>query len=81
MQSFKTSGVCARTINFELKDGVIEHLDFEGGCEGNLKAISKLVTGQNADEIADLLAGNTCGQRPTSCADQLSRALREALAG
>ena len=55
-------------------------VSFEGGCNGNLKAVSKLVAGHPVDEIVGILAGNTCGPRPTSCADQLSRALTEAAA-
>ena len=76
MQHYTTRGVCARQINYEVEDGIIKHVDFVGGCNGNLKAIAKLVEGQPADKIADLLEGNTCGARPTSCADQLAKALR-----
>ena len=78
MQHYTTRGVCARQINYEVEDGIIKHVDFVGGCNGNLKAIAKLVEGQPADKIADLLEGNTCGSRPTSCADQLAKALRSA---
>ena len=75
-------GVCSRAIHLALaEDGsTIEAVSFEGGCNGNLKAVSKLVAGHPVDEIAGILAGNTCGPRPTSCADQLSRALVEAAA-
>jgi uncharacterized protein (TIGR03905 family) len=77
---FVPSGVCAKVISFDLDDnGVIYNLNFLGGCPGNLKAISKLLEGAKAKEVASLLAGNTCGPRPTSCADQLSKALNEAL--
>lgn len=79
MQTYKTQGVCSREIHIDVEDGIIRHVDFVGGCDGNLKAISKLVTGQPADEVADLLEGNTCGRRSTSCADQLSKALRAAM--
>lgn len=79
---FKPRGVCARMIHVELSDdgSTIEHVVFEGGCNGNLKAIGKLVAGQSVDEIVKLLEGNTCGPRKTSCADQLTLALREAQA-
>lgn len=80
MIHYQTRGVCSRTINLDVQDGVIKHVDFVGGCNGNLKAISKLVEGKPAAEIADLLEGNTCGPRPTSCGDQLARALRQAIA-
>lgn len=77
---FRPRGVCSRAIHLDLSDDgeVIEGVSFEGGCNGNLKAIGKLVQGRPVDEVADILAGNTCGPRKTSCADQLSRALRQA---
>ena len=61
--TYKTSGTCAREINFEIEDGVIKNVSFVGGCNGNLKAISKLVEGKNAEEVASLLVGNTCGYK------------------
>ena len=75
-------GVCSRAIHIDLADDgkTIESVSFEGGCNGNLKAVSKLVAGHEVDEIVGILAGNTCGPRKTSCADQLSRALVEAAA-
>ncbi len=79
---FKPSGVCAQNIHVVLSDDgqTIESVEFTRGCNGNLKAIGKLVAGMPVDVIADKIAGNTCGNRPTSCADQLSKALREAQA-
>ena len=74
--TFKTRGVCARSIDLETEDGVIIDVKFNGGCDGNLKAISRLVKGQKVEDVADILEGNTCGNRSTSCADQLSQALR-----
>ena len=77
-----TKGTCAKVIELDLDDNnVIHNCRFIGGCNGNLKAISKLVEGKKANEISDLLRGNTCGPRPTSCADQLSIALFEAING
>lgn len=74
---FTPHGVCSRNIHVELSDdgATIEGVSFEGGCNGNLKAISKLVKGHNVDEITAILRGNTCGKRTTSCADQLCAAL------
>lgn len=74
-------GVCSRAIHIDLSDDgeTIEAVSFEGGCNGNLKAIGRLVAGKPTREIAELLAGNTCGPRKTSCADQMSRALLEAI--
>lgn len=80
MFTYTPRGVCSRQINVDVQDGIIKHVDFVGGCNGNLKAISKLVQGKPADEIAALLEGNTCGPRPTSCGDQLAKALRAAQA-
>ena len=79
--TYKTKGTCSSQISFDItENGVIENVLFQGGCNGNLKAISKLVNGKNAREISDILRGNTCGMKNTSCADQLSRAIDAALA-
>ena len=78
--TYKTKGTCSSKIDFEIEDGIIKNVVFTGGCNGNLKAIAKLVEGRNAAEVAETLKGNTCGPRSTSCADQLSRAITEALA-
>ena len=77
--SYKTKGVCASIINFELNDGIVSNVSFTGGCNGNLKAISKLCEGKTLVEIETVLNGNTCGPRSTSCADQLAKAIREVL--
>lgn len=77
--SYKTSGTCARVINFDIEGNKITNISFEGGCNGNLKAISKLVDGWTVEQIESKLLGNTCGFRDTSCADQLAKAVREAL--
>ena len=79
--TYRTKGTCSSTISFDLTDGILSDVSFTGGCNGNLKAISRLVEGKNAEEIMKILRGNTCGPRATSCADQLSRAIEEALAG
>ncbi len=70
-------GVCAKNIHVELNDtgDIIERVEFKGGCNGNLKAVSKLVAGQPVERIVGILRGNTCGPRNTSCADQLCCAL------
>ena len=78
--NFTTSNVCARQIDFDIdENGYIHNVVFLGGCNGNLKAIAKLVEGKKAEDIASILKGNTCGPRSTSCADQLSKALTEAV--
>ena len=78
MHTYYTKGVCARAINFEVEDGIVKHVEFYGGCSGNLKAISAIAVGKTVDELAAVWEGNTCGPKPTSCADQLIKALREA---
>ncbi len=77
---YQTKGTCSRQIIVELDGDVVRSVRFVGGCNGNTKGISSLVAGMKADEVIARCAGITCGPRPTSCPDQLSRALREALA-
>ena len=77
---FRTRGVCASEISFEIEDGTVYNVVFRGGCNGNLKAIAKLVEGKSALEVAEILEGNTCGFKDTSCADQLAKALKQAMA-
>ena len=77
--TYKTQGVCSVEISFDINDNVITNIEFVGGCNGNLKAISKLVEGMNASEMIKILKGNTCGFRSTSCADQLAIAVSNAL--
>lgn len=76
MFTYATKGVCSRKITFDIVDGKLHDVQFEGGCPGNLLAIGKLVEGKDALEIAELLAGNDCRGRGTSCADQLSQAIK-----
>ena len=78
---FRPRGVCSRLIHIDLSDDgkTIEAVDFEGGCSGNLAAISKLVAGRPTEEVAEVLKGNICGPRKTSCADQFSQALLQAM--
>ena len=74
--TYKTKGTCARSISFDKdENGRITNISFEGGCNGNLKAISRLCDGMTAEEINKKLAGNLCGFKNTSCADQLARAV------
>ena len=74
--TYQTEHTCATQIQFDKdENGVITNIVFTNGCNGNLKAISKLLDGMKAEEIAAKLKGNTCGRRPTSCADQLAKAV------
>ncbi|MBR3034895.1 MAG: TIGR03905 family TSCPD domain-containing protein [Firmicutes bacterium] len=77
--SYRPQGVCSRLINFDVTDGKVSDVSFVGGCDGNLKAIGKLVEGHDAEEVINILKGNTCGYKSTSCADQLAIALKQAM--
>lgn len=76
---YKTQNTCSTEIKFNIdENGVIRDVIFIGGCNGNLKAVAKLVEGCTVDEIDEKLSGITCGRRPTSCADQLAKAVKKA---
>ena len=75
--TFTPKGVCAIQIDFDLEDGKLYNVQVIGGCNGNLTAIGRLVEGKDAKEVAEILRGNTCGMKGTSCADQLARAIDE----
>ena len=75
---YKTKNTCSHMIAFDLDGDIVSNIVFYGGCNGNLKAISKLLDGMSVDEIEAKLLGNTCGMRSTSCADQLAIAVRKA---
>ncbi len=78
---YEPEGVCAMQLEFDIDSaGTVRNISFFGGCDGNLKAIAKLLDGESADRIACLLSGNTCGRKPTSCADQLAIAVMKAKA-
>ncbi|MDO4269150.1 MAG: TIGR03905 family TSCPD domain-containing protein [Eubacteriales bacterium] len=72
----KPHDVCPTSLSFDLEGDVVKNVEFVRGCNGNLKAISKLVDGMTVDQIESVLRGNTCGNRNTSCADQLAQAVR-----
>ncbi|MBO4694014.1 MAG: TIGR03905 family TSCPD domain-containing protein [Clostridia bacterium] len=76
--NYKTKSVCAGEIEFDLEGNIVRNIKFYGGCNGNLKAISKLLEGQTVEYIEEKLKGNICGMRGTSCADQLAIAVRQA---
>lgn len=76
--TYYPKGVCPIQIDFDIDGDVITDIRFTGGCNGNLKAVSKLVNGWTVDRIESVLSGNTCGRKPTSCADQLAKAVRKA---
>jgi uncharacterized protein (TIGR03905 family) len=79
--TYYPEGVCSVMIEIELDGDVIKDIVFTGGCNGNLNAISKLVRGMRAEEVIEKLEGNRCGVNSTSCADQMCKGLKQALAG
>ena len=74
---YKTTGTCSSAIDFEVEDGIVKNVTFIGGCNGNTKGISALVEGMPVEEVISRLEGIKCGFKPTSCPDQLSKALKE----
>lgn len=75
---YKTHDTCSQLISLDIDGDKVHNVKFEGGCNGNLKAVPILVEGMTVEEIESKLGGVLCGRRPTSCADQLSKAVREA---
>ncbi len=77
---FTPRGVCSRGIEIELENGIIQNVEFHGGCAGNTQGVATLCRGMRAEEAIERLSGIRCGFKSTSCPDQLSIALKEALA-
>lgn len=78
--TYKTKGVCSRSIDISVEDGIIKDIKFEGGCNGNLKGIAALSVGHSIKEVADRVKGIHCGMKSTSCPDQLAIALEKIMA-
>ena len=76
----RNSGTCSQSVTFDLNDGIVSNVSFYGGCNGNLKGICALAEGKKAEELIAALEGIKCGFKGTSCPDQFSKALKEALA-
>lgn len=76
---YKTQGTCSRQINITVEDGVVQNVEFFGGCNGNLKGISQLVKGMKVEDVIARLENTKCGFKDTSCPDQLAKALKQAL--
>ena len=75
---YTPKGVCSRKMIIEIDDGIVTDVQIMGGCNGNLKGISSLVTGMPVDEVISRLEGISCGFKGTSCPDQLAQALKKA---
>ena len=78
---YKTRGVCASKILFEINDNIVSNIRFIGGCSGNTQGLSKMVCGLNAADVVKKLKGIKCGFKSSSCPDQLATALEQALEG
>ena len=74
---YKTKGTCSQKIFFDVEDGKVHNVQFVGGCNGTLKGIGALVEGQDVSDVIARLEGIQCGMKPTSCPDQLAKALKE----
>ena len=77
MYSYKTKGTCVSRIDFDVVEGKVTGVKFIGGCSGNTQGVAKLVEGMDKDEVISRLEGIRCGMKPTSCPDQLAKALKE----
>lgn len=76
---FRTRGTCAREITFDMENGIVKNVHFQGGCNGNTKGVASLAEGMQAEEVVKRLKGLDCNGRGTSCPDQLAAAIEEAL--
>lgn len=75
--TYKTKGVCSRSIDITVEDNIVKSVSFLGGCNGNLQGISRLVVGKTVDDVISILKGVNCAGKGTSCPDQLALALEE----
>lgn len=76
---YKTKGTCATQIDIDVEGGIIKHVEFTRGCNGNLQGVSRLVEGMKCEDAIAKLRGIKCGAKPTSCPDQLSYAIEQAM--
>ena len=77
--TYRPKGVCSRLMRVEVEDGIIRQVEVQGGCSGNLQVISRLLVGMPVQQAIERMEGVRCGGKPTSCPDQLAKALRQAL--
>ena len=77
--TYRPEGVCSRLMRVEVEDGIIRQVEVQGGCSGNLQGISRLLVGMPVQQAIERMEGVRCGGKPTSCPDQLAKALRQAL--
>ena len=79
--TYKTQSVCSRSIDIDIEDGIIISVKFNGGCAGNTQGVANLLKGMKIEEAIERLEGIRCGFKPTSCPDQLAKALKKHIAG
>ena len=77
--TYRPKGVCSRLMRVEVEDGIIRQVEVQGGCSGNLQGISRLLVGMPVQQAIERMEGVRCSGKPTSCPDQLAKALRQAL--
>lgn len=75
--TYYTKGTCSQAIEFEVEDGMLKNVKFYGGCNGNTQGVARLVEGMKVEEVVRRLEGIRCGFKPTSCPDQLAKAIKE----
>lgn len=78
--TYRTKGTCSQGIQFEIVDNKVHNVQFIGGCSGNTQGVARLIEGMDVNEAISRIDGIHCGPRPTSCPDQLAKALKEAVA-
>lgn len=77
LTTYNTNGVCAKKIEFVVEEGIVKKIEFLSGCAGNLQGISQLAEGMKVEDVISKLKGIKCGDKASSCPDQLARALAE----
>lgn len=68
--------ICPKHVDIQVNEGIIENVEFTGGCIGNLKIICKMIKGKSINEVIELFEGNTCGNKDTSCCNELAEILK-----
>lgn len=76
---YKPRGVCSRAMRVTVEEGIVTDVEVIGGCNGNLKGVMSLMKGMKAADVVERLEGIRCGDKPTSCPDQLCKAIRKAM--
>lgn len=78
---YQPKGVCSSKMVFELENNIIKHVEITGGCSGNLQGICSILRNKTIEEVIEAFEGIKCGMKPTSCPDQIAKALKEVANG